>query len=183
LIPRSVPPEWQYYLNPWWREEHEYVTRLDGSECRRRLEASTTRFLGRSVGRAWFSPVDFTLHRVTFYNNGFKPFAYLTFDESQPQQTTVRLTFSGAWSAQVFFGFWYAFMAIFAAVATVALATHARVSGDRSAFAVVPILLIAPFALCAFGRAIASGDRDYLSRFLVDELELRQPPMLPTPIG
>jgi hypothetical protein len=118
LIPRSVPPEWQYYLNPWWREEHEYVTRLDGSECRRRLEASTTRFLGRSVGRAWFSPVDFTLHRVTFYNNGFKPFAYLTFDESQPQQTTVRLTFSGAWSAQVFFGFWYAFMAIFAAVAT-----------------------------------------------------------------
>src|SRR5690349_8731096 len=40
-------PEWQYYLNPWWSEEHVFVTRLSKDECQRRLNESTTRWLGK----------------------------------------------------------------------------------------------------------------------------------------
>lgn len=180
----GAPASWQYYFNPWWREEHAYVTSLTAAQCRSRLNRSTTRFLGRSVGRAMLSAADFTVHHITLFNNGFKPFGYVNFDEATtPPETIVHVTLSGAFSLQVFFVIWGAFMCLIGVATVVAAIGHAPASGDMSAFSVIPLLFIAPFALNTFGRSIAFGDRDYLTRFLVDELELRPAPPLPPPIG
>jgi hypothetical protein len=172
-------PEWQYYLNPWWSEEHVFVTRLSKGECQRRLNESTTRWLGKSVARSLASVADFTLHRVTFYNNGFKPFAYLRFDESTPPETTVRVAFSASNSVRVFFVVWYAFLALFAAGILVSTGGRQPVSTVALPLAVVAAFIAWPVLLTALGRAIAYGDRRYLTDFIVDALELREAPALP----
>lgn len=163
------PPEWQYYLNPWWREEQAFTTRLSKAECHRRLDESTTRWLGRSVARAIFSTADFTLHRVTFFNNGFKPYAYLRFDESTPPGATVRVTFSASNSVRVFFVVWYAFLLLFATTAL--LSTIGRQPVVAFPFLIAAAFAVWPVVLTSVGRAIAYGDRQYLTEFLVETLE------------
>ncbi len=175
-------PEWQYYLNPWWSEEHVFATRLSKAECQGRLNDATTRWLSRSVARALVSVADFTLHRVTFYNNGFKPFAYLRFLESTPPDTTVRVTFSASNSVRVFFVVWYAFLALFTAGILVS-----TVGRQPSSAVAVPLAFIAafiawPVVLTALGRGIAHGDRRYLTDFIVTTLELTPAQTLPTAI-
>ena len=176
-------PEWQYYLNPWWSEERVFVTRLSKEECQRRLNESTTRWLGRSVARALVSVADFTLHRVTFYNNGFKPFAYLRFDDSTPPDTTVRVTFSASNSVRVFFVIWYAFLAVFTAGIVVSTGGRQPTSAVALPFAIIAAFIAWPILLTAFGRAIAKGDRRYLTGFIVETLELREAPALPLGIA
>ncbi|TMD94640.1 MAG: hypothetical protein E6I72_12395 [Chloroflexi bacterium] len=181
MIEVRSPPQWQYYLNPWWREQRLYVTRLSKAECQRRLNEATTRFLGRRVGRAWLSAADFTLHRVTFYNNGFKPFVYVTLDDSMPPETAVRMTLSGSNSVRLFFVVWYGFLALFAA--GVLISTPGRQPPSDLAFplGIMALFLAWPVVLNAFGRAIAYGDRQFLTTFLVEELELKQSQVMPAP--
>jgi hypothetical protein len=176
-------PEWQYYLNPWWSEEHVFGTRLSKAECQRRLNESTTRWLTRSVARALVSAADFTLHRVTFYNNGFKPFAYLRFDDSTPPETTVRVTFSASNFVRVFFIVWYAFLGLFIAGILVSTIGRQPASAVVLPFAFIAAFIAWPIVLTAFGRGIAYGDRRYLTDFIVETLELREAPALPTGIA
>jgi hypothetical protein len=172
-------PGWQYYLNPWWTEEHVFLTRLSKEESRRRLNESTTRWLGKSVARSLVSLADFTLHRVTFYNNGFKPFAYLRVDDSTPPDTTVRVTFSASNSVRVFFVVWYAFLALFAAGIVVSTVGRQPTSAVALPLAVVAALIAWPILLTWFGRAIAHGDRRYLTDFIVETLELTTAQRIP----
>jgi len=184
LIARQArQPEWQYYLNPWWSEEHVFVTRLSKAECQRRLDESTTRWLSRSVARALVSVADFTLHRVSFYNNGFKPFAYLRFDESTPPDTTVRVTFSASNSVRVFFVVWYAFLALFTAGVLVSPVGRQPTSAGALPPATIAAFIAWPVVLTAFGRGIAHGDRRYLTDFMVETLELREAQALPIGIA
>jgi len=182
IVQQARSPEWQYYLNPWWSEEHVFVTRLSKAECQRRLNESTTRWLSRRVARALVSVADFTLHRVTFYNNGFKPFAYLRFDDSTPPDTTVRVTFSASNSVRVFFVVWYAFLALFTAGILVSTAGRQPVSAVALPFAFIGAFIAWPIVLTAFGRGIAHGDRRYLTDFIVATLELTPAQTLPTAI-
>lgn len=179
INPHPPPSRWQYYLNPWWREVRVYVTNLDEHECRRRLDESTSRFLGRVVGRAMFSAAAYTLHHVTFFRNSFKPYAYIKFDASFPPQTILRVTFMSPVSVRVFFVFWYAFLVFYATVALAAAWSHLR-SGEAllialflGGFAAMPLLMN------TVGRAVSSGDPQFLTQFLLDELELREPVGLP----
>ena len=43
------------------------------------------------------------------------------------------------------------------------------------------LFLAWPVVLNAFGRAIAYGDRQFLTTFLVEELELKQSQVMPAP--
>lgn len=182
MIDQHAPPEWHYYLNPWWREQRLYLTRLSKTECQRRLNETTTRFLGRRVGRAMLSSADFTLHRVAFYNNSFKPYMYVTFDDSMPQ-TVVRVTLSASNSVRVFLVVWYGFLTVFTAGVLISTAGHQASPAIALPFAFVAGFCLWPVLLTAFGRTIASGDRQFLTGFLVEELELTQPQGLPAPIG
>ena len=158
---------------------HVYVTNLDERECRRRLDESTSRFLGRVVGRAMVSAADYTLHHVTFFRNSFKPYAYLKFDGSFPPQTIVRVTFSAPISVRVFFVFWYAFLAFFATVALAGAWSHLR-SGDAVLLSVfLGGFAAMPLVMNTLGRAVSAGDRQFLTDFLLNELELREPLGLP----
>ena len=177
MIANRQPPEWQYYLNPWWREQLAYATRLSKEECERRIKDNTTAFLGRTVRRAMVSAADFTLHRMTFYNNSFKPFAYVTIDGSVPvPETTVRVVLSTARSVRVFFVVWYAFIAFFTVSMLVSTLGRQPAEAILVPTGFIAAFLAWPIVLNAFGKGIAHGDRRFLTSFLVEELELRQAP-------
>jgi len=156
-----------------------YVTSLDLQECRRRLDESTSRLPWRAVGRAMVSAADYTLHHVTFLRNSFKPYAYVKLDGSMPPQTIVRVTLSAPLSVRVFFVFWYAFLLVYVAVAAIGARGH--VAGPDAALLGGFVVLFAalPMAMNTFGRVMSQGDRDFLTGFLVNELELREPLGLP----
>jgi hypothetical protein len=179
MIGAESPAAWQYFLNPWWQERQVYVTSLDLQECRRRLDESTSRFLWRAVGRGMVSAADYTLHHVTFWRNSFRPYAYVKLDGSMPPQTIVRVTLSAPVSVRVFFVFWYAFLLVYVAVG--AMAAHGHIAGpDALLFGGFVVLFAAmPMAMNTFGRVMSQGDRDFLTGFLMNELELREPLGLP----
>ncbi len=183
MVEQKAPPAWQYYLNPWWRERHVYVTRMSPDDCRRQLTESTTRFLGRRVGRSMFSAADFTLHRVTFYNNSFKVYAYLKLRDSVSGGTVVEVTLSNSLYVRGFMVFWYGFLAFWASLVIFFGSQHP--SGDASGIG-APALFVALFAafpvlLNAFGKVLAGGDQAFLIEFLVEELQLTpaSPAVLP----
>ena len=176
---QSSPPAWQYFLNPWWQEKQVYVTSLDLQECRRRLDESTSRFLGRAVGRAMVSAADYTLHRVTFWRNSFKTYAYVNLDASMPPQTIVRVTLSAPLSVRLFFVFWYAFLLVYVAVG--AMGAHGHLADPDALLLGGFVVLFAamPMAMNTIGRVMSQGDRDFLTGFLMNELALREPLGLP----
>lgn len=179
MIAAQAPAAWQYYFNPWWQEQHVYATRLDEHECRRRLDESTSRFLFRSVGRAMVSSADYTLHHVTFFRNSFKPYAYVKLDSSMAPPTIVRVTLSAPVSVRVFFVFWYAFLALYVTVGTLAAGGHLRDPSAAVLLAFAAGFAALPLVMNTFGRVLSQGDRDYLTTFLMNELELREPIGLP----
>lgn len=172
---------WQYFLNPWWREEYTFFSSFPPDECRRLINESTTRFLGRRVGRALISTADFTLHRVTFYRNSFKPHAYVTLQQTSSGGTLVRVTVSEARSVQAFMAVWFGFLAFWAAISLTA------VLQQGAAGLTIPLfgLGMAVFGLLInlVGRVMGYRDTDFLLRFLQDELELREPPPWAVPVA
>ncbi len=164
----------QYYLNPWWREERTYFTELSVEDCRRLLRESTTRFLARSVGRSLFSVADFTLYRVSFLSNGFKPYVYVALSDAPAGGTLVKLKFSATLSTQLFIGGWFGFLALWLVVGAISVVRENGVSWWALLFG----LGFAAFGLGinAFGRLIAAGDPAFLEAFLQDLLALREPP-------
>ncbi len=164
---------WQYFWNPWWRETRTYFTPLTVAECRKILTESTTRWFGRPVGRALFSPADFTLHRVTVYKNGLKPVAYLKLREVLGRGTLVPVTLSGWRSGQVFCVVWFGFLAVFA------LISASDVVKEGAAGLIGPLLCsgLAVFGLLlnALGRFVGRGDPAFLLGFLHERLRLTEP--------
>ena len=176
--PDIKPPEWQYYLNPWWRQRHIFLTPRPVEECRRLLNETTTRFLGRRVARSLISSTDFTLCRVTFYNNSFKPYAYVTLVQAGYGGTLVEVTFSSSRWTRFFLAMWFGLLALFALLAAIAAGRQ----GDWTFDAFVGGMAAFGFGLNAFGRVLAGGDRAFLLGFLTDELGLADPPQGLRPI-
>lgn len=176
-----VPPRWQYFLNPWWRERRTYFTSLSVEDCRLRLVSSTTRFLGRSIGRSTVSLADFTLHRVTFYSNGGKPYAYVRLLPAPTGGTLVRVSMSASFFGMVFLGIWFGFMGIWTIAATGAFIQQ----GARGLFFPVFGLGMAAVGIIfnAATRLLAAGDPAYLIAFLQEELDLREPPSYALPVA
>ena len=164
---------WQYYFNPWWTERHTYFSKLTSDECRRLINESTTPFLGR-IRRALFSSADFTLHRMSFFRNSFRPYAYVNLTDAVSSGTLVAVTLSAARSVQLFFIFWFGFLGFWTALATWSVL-------QRGPFDfLVPLFGLGMatfgFLLNVFGRALAADDAAFLISFLRDELGLQQPP-------
>ena len=178
---QKAPPAWLYYLNPWWRERHIYVTRLSPDECRRMLIETTTRLLGRRVARSWLSAADFTLHRVTLFNNSFKPYAYVRLRESM----FVELTLSSSLYVRGFLVCWYGFLALLSILVATSGFQHPRGNPSDLATAAAFVLTLASFPLLlnAFGRALAAGDRAFLTVFLVEQLHLAPVSPAALPMG
>jgi hypothetical protein len=177
----SQSSRWQYYLNPWWREYHVSFTRLASEECRRVLNESTTRLLGRQVGRSLISSADFTLHRVTFYSNSFKPHAYVRLTAGAVGGTVVKVTLSSARSVQGFMAFWFGFLTLWTLLASPA------VFQQGTAGLIFPVeglgMATFGFLLNAFGRSLGAGDVKFLLRFLKEQLHLEDLPAWAGPIG
>jgi hypothetical protein len=179
--PDRRPPRWQYFLNPWWRERRTYFTNLSVENCRQRLSESTTRFLGRRVGRSTVSLADFTLHRMTFYANGGKPYAYVRLIALPTGGTLVRVSMSASLFGMVFLGIWFGFIGIWTIAAMGAFIQQ----GVRGLF--FPVFGVGMAALGmvfnAATRLLAAGDPAFLLSFLREELDLREPPAYAVPIG
>lgn len=169
-----VPPRWQYFLNPWWRERRTYFSQLPVDDCRRRLSRSTTLFLGRTVGRSAVSLADFTLHRVTFYANGNKPYAYVSFTEAAIGGTLVKVSMSATLFGRVFFVLWFGFLLVFTLLGSSAVLQQ---GAEGLIFPLWGLGIAgAGLAFNAFGRMLAYGDPAFLLGFLQQELQLKPPP-------
>jgi hypothetical protein len=169
---------WKYFWNPWWRQKRTYFTPLSVAECRQILGDAIPRFrLGRGIRRTLFSPVDFTLLRVTTYHrgNGVKPVAYVKLREVPGRGTLVTVTLTGLYSSQVFWVICFAFLAVFT------LVTAASVSDNGTAGLIGPLFFSAGavFALLlnAFGRFLGRRDPAFLLGFLQEHLRLTEPPV------
>lgn len=171
---------WRYFLDPWWREDHVYLSPMASDDCRRALNESTTPFLGL-VRRSFMSSADYGLNRMTFYANSFKPFAHVRLADCESGGTLVRVTLSGSRYCQAFMAVWFGFVVLWI------LASLPGVLQEGPPGFMFPLagLGLAGFAflLNAFGRAIASGDRRFLIGFLRDELRLQDPPPSASPIS
>ena len=173
----TVPPSepgLQYYLNPWWREKHTYLTQLGIAECRRRLKESTTRFLRALIGRGLWSHADFSLFRVGVMRNSFKPYAHVKFRDAPSGGTVVEVTLSSHGFVLGFFVFWFGFLAFW--TVSVTIATFRQPAPDF--IGVMAGLGMAGFGLVlnAIGRTIGRGDPAYLLGFLHQQLDLTDPP-------
>jgi len=169
---------WRYYWNPWWREKRTYFSPLSAAECHQILTDSVPRFrLGRGIKRTLFSPVDFTLLRVTTYHrgNGVRPVAYVKLREVPGRGTLVTVTVSSLYSTQAFWVVWIGFVVVFAAL------TAPSVSHHGAAGAIGPLLSagFAVFAvlLNAYGRFLGRGDPAFLLGFLQEHVRLTEPPV------
>jgi hypothetical protein len=182
LFEQRAPATWQYYVNPWWRERRNFVTRLSRDECRHVLTETTTRFLGRRVGRTVFSPADFTLRRLTFFRNDMKPYAYVRLAGSTSGDTLVRVTLSGSLFFRYFQIVWYVLIALISIGTLASLAGQNRPAMTSDLAVYLAILAAFPFSLTVFGRTLARGDRAFLLGFLTDELQLRQAPPASIPV-
>jgi hypothetical protein len=167
----------RYYWNPWWREKRTYFTPLSVAESRQILTDAIPRFrLGRGIRRTMFSPVDFTLLRVTTYHrgNGVRPVAYVKLGEVPGRGTLVTVTVTGLYSSQVFWVIWFGFLAVFA------LLTAPSVSHNGAAGLVGPLFFgagaVLGLLLHAFGRFLGRGDPAFLLGFLQEHLQLTEPP-------
>ncbi len=165
---------WRYYWDPWWREMRTYFTPLSVAECRRILTESTTRFLGRRVRRALFSPVDFTLSRVVWYRNDLKPVAYIKLREVPGRGALVLVTLSGWRSGQVFWVVWFGFLAVFALIS----ASDVVKEGATGLWGPLFGSGMAAFGLLlnAFGRFLGRSGPAFLLGFLQEHLRLTEPP-------
>ncbi len=168
---------WTYFWNPWWRQKRTYFTPLSVAECRQILSDAIPRFrLGRGIRRTLFSPVDFTLLRLTTYHrgNGVKPVAYVKLREVPGRGTLVAVTLTGLYSSQVFWVIWFGFLA------ALAVLTAPSVSHKGAAGLIGPLFFGAGavFALLlnALGRFLGRRDPAFLVEFLQEHLRLTEPP-------
>src|SRR5947209_1519191 len=74
----------------------------------------------------------------------------------------------------------YAFLALFIVVPLISTASHQASPTSTLLLAFVGVFLAWPLLLTPLGRTIASGDRRFLTGFLVEELELTRPPSVET---
>jgi len=131
------------------------------------------------------SLADFTLHRVTFYSNGMKPYAYVTLAEvpagGAGGGTLVKISMSATLAGRVFLGFWFGFIAVWTLLASTAVYQKGI---DGLLFPLVGLGMAAlGLLLNAFGRTLAHNDPAYLLEFLQQELRLTAPPAWVTPIS
>src|SRR5207302_6149711 len=95
-------------------------------------------------------------------------------------ETVVRVRLSASNSVRVFLVAWYAFLALFIVVPLISTADHQTSPTSALLLAFVGVFFAWPLLLTVFGRAVASGDQRFLTGFLVEELELTQPPSVET---
>lgn len=167
-------PGWQYYLNPWWRQHEQYVSPLTPAECRQVINASTAVFLGRSVGRGLLSTADFTLHRISFVQNGFRPYAYVKLTERATGGTLVSVTLSASRPVQAFSVIWLGFVATVTILATIGEATQRSAWIEPAGFGGGMIAFF--LTVNAIGRLAALRDSAFLRGFLGEELHLQASP-------
>jgi hypothetical protein len=172
---------WQYYWNPWWREKRIYFTDQSVEDCRRLLNESTSRFLGRRVRRTLYTPADFTLYRNAFYNNGFRPYAYVIMREGLGRGTLVTVTVSTATFTRWFLVFWFGFIAVWTALALGSGLREGRL--ELAGLAIGAAFAVFMLLLNAFGRLVARGDQSFLEDFLREEIGLSDPPAEMMPVA
>lgn len=131
--------------------------------------------------RSLFSGGDFTLERVSFVNNGFKPLAKVAFSDALSGGTLVKVTLASSIFARVFLTFWFGLVTFWTVFASISVAQK----GTSAWFPVLfgPGFMGFGLALSAFGRLIAYNDAPYLVKFLKEELQLQEPPAWSMPVA
>jgi hypothetical protein len=178
------PGEWQYYVNPWWRERRTYVSQFGLDKCAELLREVPASVVSSGIRRTLLSPTRFTFAAGSlFMRNDARPYAYVNLADFGSGRTYVDLTLSSSRWSRGFMVFWYAFLALWTGLAVSgAFASQGRSLAPLGALALfVSLFLAFPILLTLIGRGIASSHRRRLREFLVARLELVEAPVARTP--